>query len=874
MNLTNPAFVALLNRRPNNTGSEECDLPSNALLLTGLDVNWERPFTTNYEIRARLFATSASAAPNVFIHATASWASESDYNFSVLNNTTATGGLGINGATGRLDNEQVFEASDLTAIDSGTGNTGLSVSALSYAARQIAAPTAPHTAHATYECDTGPLYLKLTPFIQCGSGLIAGTSQQTTVNFTPFCPPCPRPSFTVNSFVAYWQSASSGYDLYVSAQITENNTITGYWTTFAFDEAWSGGNNDWAAAWEGRWTYGHTTTPSPNPQGWNTWGKLLTLAELQAGYNISDQVSALKNYSECNPLFKPDWRVYIWPVVDCATDSVRYWPADPVYTNIPEMYKQVDQDPNLCWTPPTPHHGRWVVEDCSGNQLKVQFPSGTNVGLNIPVRYNDPAGSGTQLCRTTVTEDWTGSADLTLSSGNYWLGGAVCCPPPTSYYFFTLTNCSTSASINATDPSGYAPSVGDVVEVTPSGGSAVCATVVSSGTSATDPQTTITGTFTDCGECNATNFCMTPSDFSMTLSGGSYAGGTGYHNTVQITQAGTANAVNIETQLTLETKLGGRAASDVTLSSFGQVTGLSISSGSIVFAYDGSSCYTAASENLAYRLKVECGDNSTGSWVTHSTSYSSWSSLSVNHASAGQQCSSGGSNFEVTDCNDSSTTIIDDSGGYGIQVGDFVDWYDNSGNGPFCGEVTASSSGTATGSAYGGTYMDCADCTSSNGLTLYEVTDCNSSTTYIVSDPSSYTPYTGDIVYFLHTNGTDVCAEVTNEGVAGTSVGEIQNTYTTCSDCNTDYGLGGGGGGGGGGGYIRTTTCDGTMTHLLDDVAGINPSVGDVISYYDSLYTTVYCGTVTAINESGTPMYETSYGPYNDCDDCNSNEGL
>lgn len=446
------------------------------------------------------------------------------------------------------------------------------------------------------------------------------------------------------------------------------------------------------------------------------------------------------------------------------------------------------------------------------------------------------------------------------SSGGGGFGG-------TTYNIFTLTNCSTGGSVTATDPSSFAPSVGDVVAVTPSGGSAVCATVASSGTSSTDPATTITATFSSCGNCNATNFCHVPSDFSMSLSGGSYSG-SGYHNTVQVAASGSLAAVNIETKLTLESKLGGRAASDVVLSSFGQVTGLSISSGSISFTYDGSSCFNSATENLEYRLKVECGDNSTGSWVTHSTSYSSWSSTSVDHATASQQCS-GGTLFQVTDCFDSSTHLVEDSSSYGVGSGDLVDFYDSSST-QRCGTITATNQGGSANGAYINWhgYSSCQNCANNNSITnpqLYTVTDCNNpSTTYVVDDTaSSLFPSTGDVVDVYLNSGSYICTTVTGT-TTGTAVGSIQSTYSTCVNCLISNGLQ----------QHLVTDCNSSATHIVHDSSGMVSSVGDVISYYDkATSSTYYCGTVTTMNVTGTALYEYSSG-YNDCTECNSNEGL
>jgi hypothetical protein len=335
-------------------------------------------------------------------------------------------------------------------------------------------------------------------------------------------------------------------------------------------------------------------------------------------------------------------------------------------------------------------------------------------------------------------------------------------------------------------------------------------------------------------------------------------------------------AINQHTKVTLEHKLGGRAAADHLFSDFGAVTSTQgfLPSNNLLHAHDGSGCFNSATESLEYRLKVECGDKSSGSWVTASTTYTAWATLQVDHAANSAQCAAAGSNFVVTDCNTGATAIIDDSGGYGVAVGDFVNWYDSSGNGPFCGELTSASSGTATGSAYGGIYTDCANCNSTNYLTLYEVTDCNSSTTYILDDSGGYAPTTGDIVYFSDSSGNDVCATVTTVGVSGTAVGTISSTYSDCSSCNSDYSLGGSGGGGGGSGsYIEVQNCADSSTHIVDDYSGISPSVGDVISYYDTNWTNVYCGTVTATGVSGTANYYLS-SSYYDCDECNNYEGI
>tara|TARA_B100000674_G_scaffold110828_1_gene82054 strand:- start:39 stop:1226 length:1188 start_codon:yes stop_codon:yes gene_type:complete len=373
----------------------------------------------------------------------------------------------------------------------------------------------------------------------------------------------------------------------------------------------------------------------------------------------------------------------------------------------------------------------------------------------------------------------------------------------TTYYYYDMEDCADGTTfVGRSTTSGLSVgasfSYGAVSDPD-------CAKITGANSTASSG-TDFLSTYTDCCGCMEANKCRGTSGFSTPTTGsGAYASGNYEHViTVQITPAPgvpSAYVINEFTKVTVEADLGGRSAASVVLSDFGTSTSTypSGATATLYHAYDDSSnqCFTSATETLRWRLKVECGSWGGSAVTSCSSAYTTWQSATIDHATAGEQCATA-SNFEVTDCTSGSTAIIDDSGGYGIQVGDFVDWYDNSGGGPFCAEVTATSSGTATGSAYGGTYADCADCNSSNGL---------------------------------------------------------------------------GGGGGGGGSYIEATDCNSGATHIIDDYAGISPSVGDVISYYDLGYVQVFCGTVTSTSASGPHAFETSNWYY-DCAECNSYEGL
>lgn len=441
----------------------------------------------------------------------------------------------------------------------------------------------------------------------------------------------------------------------------------------------------------------------------------------------------------------------------------------------------------------------------------------------------------------------------------------------TTYYYYDMEDCADGTTfVGRSTTSGL--SVGDSYTYglisDPD-----CGTITGTNSTATSGSDLHTN-YTDCCGCMEANKCRGTSGFSTPTTGsGTYASGNYEHViSVQITPLPgypSGYVINEYTKVTVEADLGGRSAASVVLSDFGTSTSTYAgpATATLYHAYDDSSnqCFTSATETLRWRLKVECGTWNGSAITSCSSAYTTWQSSTVDHATAGEQCSSGGSNFQVTDCNSGATAIIDDSGGYGISVGDFVDWYDNSGNGPFCAEVTASSSGTATGSAYGGTYTDCANCNSTNYLTLYEVTDCNSSTTYILDDSGGYAPTTGDIVYFSDSSGNDVCATVTTVGASGTAVGTISSTYSDCSSCNSDYGLGGGGGGGGS--NFTVVDCnDSSNVVVLNDAYGISPSIGSIAEWMDPSTYNYHCGTIT-----GTTS-DSEIGPiennYEFCSDC------
>lgn len=796
MNLNNPAFVALLNRRRDGDsitgiggGGDECALPANAMTFVGLGDDWQSQSQNTTSVWPYVYADEAATAPGVLIHLTASWNNTDGWAYTVFDNTTATGGLGINGATGIATNgiEQVVTPGDIQMTTLGDISTGLLIDQIATAAKGTG----------FNECDSGVLNIRMTPFVECSDGTLFtdGLAQSQSWAMSAPCPPCDRPDFSVISFGGGWVDNGAGYDLTVQANGTENNSIDGYWVTLMVDEEASGGI-DIVEDLTGAQTYLATTTVG-NGQGHVQFGKLLTLPELVAGFNFSDHIPAIKDYSQCDSNSYPNWKVYAYPVVDCAADGVRYLEILN-WNNQPAMYAEGINEP-LCWTPPTPHHGRWVAENCEGVQIKIQFPSGADVGVGIPVRYNDPAGSGATLCTTTVGEDWTGTADLTLSASGYSLGGGAC-------------DCNT------------------------------CLTY---------------------GELGTVTTSHSGQWYSQPVGG--------YHSDPSFN---IDSAIGPAVQLVIESKLEGRPAADSVVKIYGQTNnpnGTYQTAGYIAHLYSGDGCFTNADEQLTYRLRVDCGAVSGGSWSTVSNTFGPWQTITIDHDSAGHQCPpSGGNNLTATDCQGGSV-VLTDSSGYGYTAGDFVDYYLNDGTGPLCAEITGTTSASADGDLYGGSYSDCDDCLSQNGLALYEVTDCNDGSVAVLDDSGYNAPSVGDVVEWYDTNSNTNCGTITAALSSGTSVGSVGYSYSTCSECNSTNGTGGGGS------TFQTwgvATCNSDTVVMVSDEYYYASGVGDYLAYYDN-NGNYYCGEI--ITDEGMQSQQTLYadfGGFTDCAECISYYGL
>ena len=781
--LFDTAFLSSLRR------SSECAVPS--VDLSGLNFHWvpdQGPH--NLIIYPYLDASSQllTTPDEVLFHITVSNMDTSDFSYTVLNNTTATGGLGIDGALG-------WDASSPTERVASRDQLNTNHS-LNSAAVWTLDPVSGLSVFE--ECTPGGLFVDVTPFVQCSDGTLkADTAQGWSDQKPSTCPPCGRPDITIHSWSGGWADTGSGYDLMVGANVTENSSVTGYWVTFMFDEEASGGI-DISPDYAGSWTYQATDTVNTSGAGVQFWGKLITHAELGAGFNISDHVPEIKNYSRCDGVH-PMWKVFVYPVKDCESNGVRY---HQLLTSLgtPLMYDE-GINVNLCWSPPAPHSGRWTVEDCEGNQLKIQLPSGSDIGLGIPVRYNDPAGSGAVLCTTTVGEDWTGSADLTLTS--YSAGGAAC----------DCSTCLTYADLGTVTPSHngqwYSPPVG------------------------------------------------------------------GYHSDPSFN---IDSALGPAVQLVIESKLEGRPAADSVVKIYGQSTnanGTYQTAGYIAHLYSGTDCFINADEDLTFRLRVDCGAVSGGSWSTVSSTFGPWQTININHQSAGQQCAtSGGDNYTATDCQGGGSIVLTDSSSYGFSVGDYVDYYLNDGSGPLCAEITGNTSASADGDLYGGTYTDCTDCTDQNGIALYEVTDCNDGSVSIVVDDAYNSPSIGDVVeWYDDVNGDVHCGTVTDSISSGSSVGYLSYAYTDCTDCNSANGNPGGGGGS----TFQTwgvATCNSDTVELVTDEYVSGGGVGDYIGYYDD-QGNMSCGEI--VIDQGMMAESNRWidiGGYYDCPDCNSYYGL
>ena len=278
---------------------------------------------------------------------------------------------------------------------------------------------------------------------------------------------------------------------------------------------------------------------------------------------------------------------------------------------------------------------------------------------------------------------------------------------------------------------------------------------------------------------------------------------------------------------------------------------------------------------MTFRLRVDCGAVSGGSWSTVSSTFGPWQTININHQSAGQQCAtSGGDNYTATDCQGGGSIVLTDSSSYGFSVGDYVDYYLNDGSGPLCAEITGNTSASADGDLYGGTYTDCTDCTDQNGIALYEVTDCNDGSVSIVVDDAYNSPSIGDVVeWYDDVNGDVHCGTVTDSISSGSSVGYLSYAYTDCTDCNSANGNPGGGGGS----TFQTwgvATCNSDTVELVTDEYVSGGGVGDYIGYYDD-QGNMSCGEI--VIDQGMMAESNRWidiGGYYDCPDCNSYYGL
>ena len=417
--------------------------------------------------------------------------------------------------------------------------------------------------------------------------------------------------------------------------------------------------------------------------------------------------------------------------------------ARPIYHK--NIYKEawiIDYDPNFIrWTEPQqyctqnccPANSSWTsslhyhhndvifVEPCLSSNPKLWSSSATyHVGQIIKTAYY----TNNLYCSS-------GSSQMPGGGGGGGGGGSN-----NPVFYHPMTDCSTQASIWAQSASsslssGIAVSYGTAPPYR-------CAVLNGGNPSATGlhlNHRTIAYEHNDCCDCNASWICRSANwnthggigHFTLQISNGypSYdANGLAIEFDVQIApQTGVPSDYKIfeNTKVTVETALGGRAVETILLSDFGVVTDTYPSGvqGTITHAWTTAGCFDAGSETLTYRLKVECGSISTGSWVSCKTTYTDWDSLSINHitgygGSGNKQCTP---LYEVNHCVGGGTSIIDDINGLGIAANDFVSF--SVGGVNICGIVsqvhTGSQARVATVDHAG--YQDCAACIVSNPLT-------------------------------------------------------------------------------------------------------------------------------------------------------------
>jgi hypothetical protein len=298
----------------------------------------------------------------------------------------------------------------------------------------------------------------------------------------------------------------------------------------------------------------------------------------------------------------------------------------------------------------------------------------------------------------------------------------------TTYYYYDMEDCA-----DGTTFVGRSTTSGLSVGASFSYGLASdpdCAKITGANSTASSGTDFLT-TYTDCCGCMEANKCRGTSGFSTPTTGsGAYASGNYEHViTVQITPAPgvpSLYVINEYTKVTVEADLGGRTAASAVLSDFGTSTSTypSGATATLYHAYDDSSnqCFTNATETLRWRLKVECGTWNGSAITSCSSAYTTWQSSTVDHATAGEQCSSGGggsgggSYIEVSNCADSSTHIVDDYGGLYPSTGDVISYYDSSFSTVYCGTVTATGVGGTANYYSSSSYSYCEECNAYEGL--------------------------------------------------------------------------------------------------------------------------------------------------------------
>ena len=439
------------------------------------------------------------------------------------------------------------------------------------------------------------------------------------------------------------------------------------------------------------------------------------------------------------------------PSGNANTRTFNYGPINNASLNPREGWV-IDFDPHFVRWPEPLSYCRELCCDAQNH-----WSSATHYGHNdvvyvpcFPSCFNDGyAGSLTAWtananysCNETVRADNVLPSNLISSSS---LSSATPSPPSSSgssqasgggggggnnpLFYHPMTDCSTQASLW-----GQSTSSSLSAGITVSYGVAPpyeCAALNGGDPSATGQHLDTRAIYhehNDCCDCNSSFTCRDAAGFARGISNGypTYGqNGLDVDFWVQVhPQSGVPSDYKIfqHTKVSVETTLGGRAVETALISDFGVVTDC-VSNGCQVTMTHGwagmDTCFDVGAETLTYRIKVECGDVSTGSWVSCSTTYSDWNSVLIDHitgygGSGNQQCTP---LYEVNHCTGGGTSILDDVNGIGIAANDVVVW--SVGGVNICGTVsqvhTGSQARVATVS--NSSYQDCAACIVSNPLT-------------------------------------------------------------------------------------------------------------------------------------------------------------